>query len=71
MKLDIKLPIGLIFTVLGVIFIIYGFFTASDTAFYEKALGYNVNLSTGIVMLVFGGFMLFPAWKDKKKASDN
>ena len=71
MKLDIKLPIGLIFTVLCVIFIIYGFFTASDAAFYEKALGYNVNLFTGIVMLVFGGFMLFLAWKDKKKATDN
>jgi uncharacterized membrane protein len=68
MKLDIKLPIGLIFTILGILFIVYGAFTASDVAFYDKALGYNVNLYTGIIMLVFGAVMLALARKDKKSA---
>ena len=56
--LDIKIPIGLMFFVFGVILTIYGFVTKNDTELYQKSLSHNVNLWMGILMLVFGGFML-------------
>jgi len=69
MGLDIKIPIGLMFTLLGVILTILGLVTAGDTAMYEQALGYNINLFSGILMLVFGCFMLLTSRLFKKKKS--
>jgi len=56
--LDIKIPIGLMFFVFGVILTIYGFMSRNDTELYRKSLSHNVNLWMGVLMLVFGGFML-------------
>ena len=56
--LDIKIPIGLMFFVFGVILTIYGFISRNDTELYQKSLSHNVNLWMGVLMLVFGGFML-------------
>ena len=67
MGLDIKIPIGLMFSIFGLILLILGLITAGDTAMYEQSLGYNVNLLSGGIMLVFGGFMLFTSSLFKKK----
>jgi uncharacterized protein YhhL (DUF1145 family) len=64
--LDIKLPIGLLFTIMGIILTIYGVITNSDAAMYEKSLQININLSSGIIMLLFGITMLVLS-KLKKK----
>ena len=56
--LDIKIPIGLMFFVFGVILTIYGFMTRNDTEIYQKSFSHNVNLWMGSVMLVFGAVML-------------
>jgi len=56
--LDIKIPIGLMFFVFGVILTIYGFISRNDIELYRKSLSHNVNLWMGVLMLVFGGFML-------------
>ncbi|HEV8504431.1 MAG TPA: hypothetical protein VGQ53_03490 [Chitinophagaceae bacterium] len=56
--LDIKIPIGLMFFVFGVILTIYGFMTKNDAELYQKSLSHNVNLWMGVLMLVFGGVML-------------
>ena len=56
MGLDIRLPIGFLFTIFGVLLISFG--TLSDKAIYERSLGININLEWGIVMLVFGAIML-------------
>jgi LPXTG-motif cell wall-anchored protein len=56
--LDIKIPIGLMFSVFGVILLVYGFFTRNDVELYQKSLSHNVNLWMGALMLVFGGVML-------------
>ncbi|MBK7096363.1 MAG: hypothetical protein IPH57_15425 [Saprospiraceae bacterium] len=64
--LDIKLPIGLLFSIMGVILTIYGIVTKSDTAMYEKSLNININLWSGLIMLVFGIAMLILS-KLKKK----
>ncbi len=42
--------------------VIYGFATNSDAEMYQRSLGINVNLRWGIVLLVFGAWMLTLAW---------
>ena len=63
---DIRIPIGLMFTIIGVIISIMGLVTLSDTGMYQKSLGVNVNLFMGALMLVFGLIMLFFALRKKK-----
>jgi uncharacterized protein YhhL (DUF1145 family) len=67
MGLDIKYPIGLMFTIIGIMITIYGFATINDTALYQKSLGININLWSGISMLVFGIVMLILSKKSKKE----
>lgn len=55
MRLDIRLPIGLMFTVLGALLVAVGLL--GGTSFVEQSRGTNVNLWWGIVMLVFGVVM--------------
>jgi hypothetical protein len=55
MRLDIRLPIGLMFTVLGALLTIFGLF--EDREIFRRSLGLNVNLWWGLVMLVFGVIM--------------
>ncbi len=70
MGLDIKIPIGLMFTIMGLILTILGLVTRGDTAMYEQAMGYNINLFSGLIMLVFGCFMLFTSSLFKKKKNE-
>ena len=56
MRLDIRLPIGIFFAVLGVMLAVYGL--TSDPAIYQRSLGRNVNLIWGLVLLAFGATML-------------
>ena len=61
MGLDIKIPIGSMFTILGLLLAIFGLATNGDTALYERSLDININLWTGITMLVIGVLMLVTA----------
>jgi len=70
MGLDIKIPIGLMFTIMGLILTILGLVTAGDTAMYEQSMGYNINLFSGLLMLAFGCFMLLTSRLFKKKKSE-
>jgi hypothetical protein len=56
MKLDLRLPIGLMFSIIGVLLTVFGLI--SDEAIYARSLGINVNLWWGLVLLVFGLVML-------------
>ncbi len=58
MGLDIKIPIGLMFSILGLFLTLFGLFTGTDHAMYQQSLGINVNLYTGLLMLVVGILML-------------
>ena len=60
----------MMFTILGLILTILGLVTAGDTAMYEQAMGYNINLFSGLFMLLFGGFMLFTSRLFKKKKEE-
>ena len=64
MGLDIRWPIGLMFTLIGLLLTGYGAVVQSDHAI---SLGININLIWGIVLLVFGAFMLFGAINGGKK----
>jgi prolipoprotein diacylglyceryltransferase len=63
---DIRIPIGLMFSLLGVLISVFGFLTRSDSSMYQRSLGINVNLVMGAVMLVFGLIMLYMAQKKRK-----
>ena len=56
MNLDLRLPIGLMFTLIGALLSIFGFL--SNRAIYARSLGINVNLWWGLVLLAFGLVML-------------
>jgi len=56
MNLDLRLPIGLMFTAFGVMLTGYGI--VSDDAIYARSLGVNVNLWWGLVLVGFGLVML-------------
>jgi len=56
MRLDLRLPIGMMFSLLGAILVVYGL--ASDRAIYARSLGVNVNLWWGLVLVAFGAVML-------------
>ena len=65
MGLDIRWPIGLMFTLIGLLLTAYGALKSADSL----TLGININLVWGIVLLVFGAGMLIGAIIGAKKAS--
>jgi hypothetical protein len=54
--LDIRTPIGLMFTIIGALLVLYGL--TSDSSIYARSLGINVNLTWGVVLTIFGAVML-------------
>jgi hypothetical protein len=56
MNLDLRIPMGLMFLLVGLILTIFGMAT-SGSAIYAKSLDINANLDWGLVLLVFGGAM--------------
>jgi hypothetical protein len=64
MGLDIRWPIGLMFTLIGVLLAINGAMVQSDHAI---SLGININLIWGLILLVFGVLMLLGAISGNKK----
>ena len=54
--LDLRVPLGLLFTMLGLLLGGYG--VIGDPSIYQLSLGFNLNLWSGISMLIFGAAML-------------
>ena len=70
MQLDVRLPIGLMFTIFGIALVGYGL--VSDPAIYQRSLGININLWWGLVSLAFGVSMLgLATWARRKKPADH
>lgn len=64
-QLDVRLPMGLLFLLLGLILVGYGL--AADPAIYAThSLGQNVNVTWGAIFSLFGIVMLILAAKAKK-----
>jgi hypothetical protein len=68
MGLDIRIPLGLVFLIIGAIMAVFGLFTQGDASLYEKSLGVNINLVWGGLMFAFGAIMFFfgkrQKWQD-------
>ncbi len=64
--MDLRLPIGALFMVFGVILTIFG--AVSDRMIYAASLGINVNLGWGLVMLLFGVLFVGLALASLRKA---
>jgi len=58
MGLDLRLPIGMMFSLIGALLAIYGLATGADAAMYKSSLGTNINLWWGLVLFLFGAIML-------------
>ena len=72
MKLDLRLPIGLMFAAFGVMLTLFGL--VSDRAIYQRSLGINVNLWWGLVLLIFGLVMLafaLPAERKRRRGDSD
>lgn len=52
--MDVRVPIGGLLTVLGLLVTGYGLATIGDPQIYAKSLAFNVNLWWGAFMLIFG-----------------
>jgi protein-S-isoprenylcysteine O-methyltransferase Ste14 len=66
MNFDLRLPIGIMFSLFGAMLVIFG--AVSNKEIYEThSLGININLGWGAVLLVFGAAMLFLTWRASKK----
>jgi hypothetical protein len=65
--LDLRWPIGLMFTLIGALLVIYGAATNSNTVMYANSLGININLNWGVVLLIFGVLMILGAVLGKKE----
>ncbi|MEI6784547.1 MAG: hypothetical protein WCQ21_26950 [Verrucomicrobiota bacterium] len=58
------------FSLVGVLLVMYGFATNSDAELYRRSLDINVNLRWGVVLVVFGGAMLTLAWRASREAAE-
>ncbi len=66
MQFDLRLPIGILFSIYGVLLVIYGLIGGKEQ--YTRSLNINVNLVWGVVMLIFGLAMWFFARRGAKKS---
>jgi len=70
MHLDIRIPIGLMFLIIGAILTIYGL--VPNAEMYEiHCRGTNVNLGWGCVLLAFGLFMLMMAYVAHERSKNH
>ncbi len=67
MNLDLRIPMGLMFTLVGLILTVYGIATAGSDI-YIRSLGINANLEWGVVLLIFGSMMFILGRRGQKKA---
>ncbi|MGA2202586.1 MAG: hypothetical protein ABSG40_11545 [Terriglobales bacterium] len=66
MNLDIRYPIGWMFSLFGVILALFGLL--GDKQIYARSLGVNINFDSGVGLLAFGILMLLLAWRGSAKA---
>jgi hypothetical protein len=65
MGLDIRWPIGFMFSLIGILLVITSFINKPET----RPLGINVNLYWGLLLVAFGVLMLVFARRGKEKAA--
>lgn len=66
MSFDLRIPVGLMFSIFGLILTGVGVFGSPELA--KVSLGINMNLYWGLTLLAFGIVCLLLAARAKKKA---
>jgi hypothetical protein len=67
MNLDLRIPMGLMFTLVGLILTVFGMVT-QGSPIYARSLNINANLYWGMVLLVFGGTMYLLGRRGQRRA---
>lgn len=71
MRLDLRVPVGMMFTLIGLVLTVLGMKTSADAALYAPSLGIDVNLWWGPVLVVFGLIVLFVGeWEKNRLAKE-
>jgi hypothetical protein len=61
MGLDIRWPIGIMFSLIGLLLLITGAIDGPDA----RSLNINIDIIWGVVLLIFGGGMLLGAFRGR------
>ena len=64
--MDLRLPIGIFFVLVGIIMVAYGVVSPHDIPHITEKV--NINLYWGIVLLLFGAPMTIFGWRAEAKA---
>jgi hypothetical protein len=67
--MDIRLPLGMLFAVIGALVASFGLATGSSAMYAQRSLGININLWSGLGMLVFGLAILWLARRPRRSGS--
>lgn len=54
MNLDLRLPMGMMFSMAGAVLLAFGLATRTRSELYARCFGINADLWWGVVVLVFG-----------------
>ncbi len=71
MNLDLRIPMGLMFTLVGIILTVFGVATRGDMELYARSLGINANFWWGLVLLAFGLTMFIMGRRSEKRLAAN
>lgn len=66
MSLDLRIPMGLMFTLVGMILTAFGLATRGS-AIYARSMGIDANFWWGLVLLAFGLTMLLLGLRGQKR----
>jgi hypothetical protein len=69
MGLDIRTPLGLLFTLIGLLLFAYGALT-KGAAMYSVSLGVNLNLLSGVAMTIFGAGLLIATYRARTRRAE-
>ena len=68
MRLDVRVPVGLMFATMGALLAAYG--AAGDQSIYARSLGININLIWGVVLLAAAACLLALSVREKMRSRD-
>ncbi len=54
MNIDLRIPTGMMFTLIGAVLMAFGLSTKGNAAMYAQSLGIDANLWWGLVLMIFG-----------------
>jgi hypothetical protein len=64
--MDLRFPVGILFTALGVVLAGYGLLAPHESG--RVWLGININLVWGLLMLLFGALMTTAAMRSSRRS---